>query len=196
MEHEYRENLVVYGKKLLETGLVQGTYGNLSVRRDERSMLVTPSGLDYAGLQPKDMVKVNLETLVWEGSLRPTSEKGLHGKIYRVRRDVGAVIHTHSKYCAIFAAARKDVPIEDVKVQEIFGKTVKLAAYALPGTEELWTHTLEALGENNGCIMANHGMLCVGKTLKDAFENCCMLEEYCGRYIERRWKAGGANGII
>ena len=125
MEHEYRENLVVYGKKLLETGLVQGTYGNLSVRRDERSMLVTPSGLDYAGLQPKDMVKVNLETLVWEGSLRPTSEKGLHGEIYRVRRDVGAVIHTHSKYCAIFAAARKDVPIEDVKVQEIFGKTVK-----------------------------------------------------------------------
>lgn len=196
MEQTARRQLVVYGKKLVETGLVQGTWGNLSVRADDGFMLVTPSGLDYEGLEPEDMVPVDLISLNHQGSLKPTSEKGVHAGIYRAREDVGAVIHTHSKYCAIFAAARKDVPIEEHGLQTIFGDTVKLAAYALPGTEQLWENTLAALGKNQGCIMANHGMLCVGKTLEEAFENCRRLEDYCGRYIESRWKAGDFNGTV
>ncbi|MBQ2747398.1 MAG: class II aldolase/adducin family protein, partial [Firmicutes bacterium] len=69
--------LVDYGKKLVQTGLVQGTWGNLSVRLDDTYMIVTPSGLDYLRLTPADMVKVNIETLEYEGDLKPTSEKGL-----------------------------------------------------------------------------------------------------------------------
>lgn len=181
------EQLVEYGKKLVETGLVQGTWGNLSIRISDISMLVTPSGLDYEGLGPEDMVEVDIATLQFKGNHPPTSEKGVHAGIYRMRSDVGAVIHTHSKCCAIFAAARKSVPIEEPELRKFFGSTVSLAAYALPGTNQLWENTLEALSENSGCIMAGHGMLCVGKTLREAFENCCRLEDYCGRYIESRY---------
>lgn len=70
-------------------------------------MITTPSGLDYTRLTPADMVKVNINTLEYMGAQKPTSEKGIHASVYRMRKEVGAVIHTHSKYCAIFAAAGK-----------------------------------------------------------------------------------------
>jgi len=184
------EILAKFGKKLVETDLVQGTWGNLSLRLDEKYMMVTPSGLDYTRLTPSDMVKVDINSLEYAGDLKPTSEKGIHGGIYGSRPDVGAVIHTHSKYCAVFAAARKAVPIETEEAARIFGHTVELAGYAMPGSKELWAGTIAALGKNNGCIMANHGMLCVGRTMEEAFENCRILEEYCRQYIETRWKEG------
>lgn len=185
-EQQIREKLTEFGKKVVESGLVQGTWGNLSMRLDEQYMIVTPSGLDYTRLTRSDMVKVDIETLAYQGSLKPTSEKGIHGGIYSSRTDIGAVIHTHSKYCAVFAAARKNVPIVSEEDRQVFGDEVKLAGYALPGTEELWTNTIEALGQNNGCIMANHGMLCTGKTIEEAFENCMRLENCCRQYIESR----------
>lgn len=104
-EKYLREALVRCGKALVEKGLVQGTWGNISVRLDEKYMLTTPSGLDYMRLTPDDMVKVDIDTLKYEGDKKPTSEKGLHGAIYKNREDIGAVIHTHSKYCSVFAAA-------------------------------------------------------------------------------------------
>ena len=180
LERKLREKLCEYGKKLVETGLVQGTWGNLSVRLDDKYMLVTPSGLDYTRLTPADMVKVNIETLEYEGSLKPTSEKGLHAEVYKQRPDSGAVIHTHSKYCCVFAAAEKDLPIEDAEMQKIFGKQVKLAEYALPGTKKLMTNTVKALGHNFGCIMSHHGMAACGADIETAFDYCVKLEE-CGR---------------
>ena len=87
MEQTLRQQLVEYGKKLVSAGLVQGTWGNISVRLDEKYMLATPSGLDYDRLTPEDMVKVEIETLKYEGNLKPTSEKGLHAAIYKKRAD-------------------------------------------------------------------------------------------------------------
>ncbi len=96
-EETLRAQLVDYGKQLVASGLVQGTWGNLSARLDDTYMLVTPSGLDYARLTPADMVKVNMRTLAYEGGLKPTSEKSLHAAIYQNRPDIGGIIHTHSK---------------------------------------------------------------------------------------------------
>lgn len=179
-EMELREKLCEYGKKLVEAGLVQGTWGNLSTRLDDRFMLVTPSGLDYNRLTPADMVKVNISTLEYEGSLKPTSEKVLHAEVYKQRPDVGAVIHTHSKYCCVFAAAEKPLRINDTEMQKIFGTQVELAEYALPGTKKLMANTVRALGHNFGCIMSHHGMAACGADIETAFDNCVKLEE-CGK---------------
>lgn len=176
MEQTLRQQLVEYGNKLVESGLVQGTWGNISVRLDDKYMLTTPSGLDYARLTADDMVKVEIETLKYEGKLKPTSEKGLHAEIYKSRPDVGSVIHTHSKYACVFAAAQKDMPVVK-EHRETLGQELKLAKYALPGTKALMKNTAEALGENAGAIMANHGMVAVGKNLADAFEICEKIEE-------------------
>lgn len=179
-EDELREKLCEYGKKLVATGLVQGTWGNLSIRLDDTYMLVTPSGLDYTRLTAADMVKVNINTLEYEGNLKPTSEKGLHAEVYIQRPDVGAVIHTHSKYCCVFAAAERPMRINDPEMQKIFGTQVELAAYALPGTKKLMKNTVKALGQNFGCIMSHHGMAACGADIETAFDNCVKLEE-CGK---------------
>ena len=187
-EARLRQMLVDYGNRLVACGLVQGTWGNISVRLDDRYMLATPSGLDYSRLAPEDMVKVDIETLKYEGDLKPTSEKGLHAAVYQRRPEIGAVIHTHAKYCCVFAAANQDMPIEDREGQKIFGTSVKLAGYGLPGSKALMKHTANALGDNFGCIMANHGMLACGSDLEKAFNNCQMLEQCAETYINRRFK--------
>lgn len=186
-EEDLRELLVKYGKLLVNSGLVQGTWGNLSIRIDDNYMVITPSGVDYNRLNAKDMVKVNIHSLEYEGSLKPSSEKGLHGGIYATRKEIGAVIHTHSKYCCIFAAAGKTMPIENLELQKVFGNSVNIAKYGLPGTKALIKNTLAALGEGYGCIMANHGMIACGRDMEEAFNNCISLES-CGReYIESRF---------
>ena len=182
-EQYLREMLVDYGKKLVQTGLVQGTWGNLSVRLDDTYMIVTPSGLDYLRLTPADMVKVNIETLEYEGDLKPTSEKGLHAEVYKMRPDIGSVIHTHSKFCSVFAAAEKDMPITLEGAKEVFGEKVKLAGYALPGTKKLMKNTSLALGDNFGAIMSHHGMLATGSDIETAFSNCGLLEENGKSYL-------------
>ena len=187
MEQKLREALVSYGVKLVEEGLVQGTWGNISVRLDDRYMLVTPSGLDYLRLTPEDMVKVNIETLEYEGGIKPTSEKGLHAGLYQMRPDLGAVIRTHSKYCCMFAAARKPLPVEDPELQAVFGAEISLAGYGLPGSKRLSKNTVDAFGDGMGTIMTAHGMICGGVDLADAFENCKKMEGCAAEYIESRW---------
>lgn len=177
-EYTLRKRLVEYGRKLVSCGLVQGTWGNLSVRLDNDHMLVTPSGIDYMLLSEGDMVKVNIHTLEYDGPLKPTSEKGLHAAVYRNRPEINGVIHTHSKYCSVYAAAHMDLPVPSDMDAGDFSNPVKLATYALPGTKALIKNTAAAIGDNYGAIMSNHGMIACGNSLPRAFENCVRLEDF------------------
>ncbi len=186
-EEECREMLVVYGQRLLASGLVQGTWGNLSVRLNDEKMLVTPSGLDYERLQPEDMVVVSIKNLKYDRfGNKPTSERGLHAGIYRRRPDAGAVIHTHSTYCSVFAAAKMPLEVENPALDEEVGSIIRVADYARPGTNALSRNTIRALGSGKGCIMAHHGMICCGVDLKQAFHTCSAIEEAARQYIESR----------
>ncbi|MDR1905601.1 MAG: class II aldolase/adducin family protein [Clostridiales bacterium] len=185
-EQSLREALVTAGKKLLKENLVQGTWGNISVRLDGENMLVTPSGLDYLRLTPADMVKVNINTLEYEGKLKPTSEKKLHASIYRDRTDIGAVIHTHSEYCSIMAAARAELPsdIPDIRgVNSLIGLPVRCAGYGLPGTKKMTNETLKALKDRNGCYLSNHGAIAAGESLDAALKACETLESSSKDYV-------------
>lgn len=187
-EREGRELLVEYGKRLLESGLVQGTWGNISVRLDDDYMLTTPSGLDYERVTPDDMVKVEIKTLKFEGETKPTSEKALHAGIYANRQEIGAVIHTHSKYCSIFAASRMPIQVEDKELVGRLGEVLKIAEYGLPGTSKLTKNTIKALGTSPGCIMSNHGMICCGTDIEDAFGVCGDMEKAAQEYVDSRWE--------
>lgn len=178
-ELELRKQLVEYGNRLVEKKLVHGTWGNLSVRLDENNMLVTPSGIDYAELTEADMVKVNIETLSAEGANRPTSEKELHAEIYKNRSEVGAIVHAHSKYASVFAAACKGVPVpsKEKEAREIFGDFIPVSAHAFAGTHELAVNTAKAIGNGNAAVMAHHGMTVCGKDMENAFANALKFEE-------------------
>ena len=185
-EQELRQALVDYGMRLLDADLVQGTWGNLSVRLDETHMLVTPSGLDYDKLAASDMAKVELSTLEWEGPHKPTSEKSLHQAIYLLRPEINAVIHTHSDACSVLAAARAPLPAKTEELSRMFGGTVAVARYGLPGTKALAKHTAAALGPRFAALMAHHGAVACGGSLDAAFTRCMALENAARAYIGER----------
>lgn len=180
-EWTLRNQIVAYGKKLTQTGLVQGTWGNLSARLDNTWMLCTPSGMDYEGLSPEDIVKVNMETLEYEGNLKPTSEKDFHAGIYRNRPDVNAVIHTHSRYACVFASC-------GLSFTTTSGDIIECAAYGPSGTGLLSKNVQEAVGDNRGCLMKNHGMVAVGSDLEDAFHTARSIENAAKARIQKFWE--------
>ena len=182
------------GLKLVHEGLVARTWGNVSVRLDEERYVITPSGRDYDTLEPEEMVVVNLRTGDYEGHIKPSSERKVHAEIYRTRNDVGAVIHTHQTNASVVAAARREVPpILDDMVQ-LLGPNVRVADYALPSTDKMVRACVKALKGRNAALMANHGAICVGRTLDDAFVACVVLEKACKAFIEAEF-LGGAKSI-
>lgn len=183
-ETELRKILVDSGINLLKKNLVQGTWGNTSVRLDAEHMLVTPSGLDYLSLKPEDMAKVNINTLEWEGKYKPTSEKGIHAGVYVERQDAGAVIHSHPTFCSVMASARKTLPVINDRMKQLIGGEVRVSGYGLPGTKKLRKNTLIGLEGRNATFMANHGVLCVGRNMDEAFEIMATMEECCRLYLE------------
>ena len=181
---EERQLIKDSGVRLIKEKLVQGTWGNISVRLDENHMLVTPSGLDYERLTPADMVKVNINTLEYEGELKPTSEKKLHAKILRDRSDINVVIHSHPSYCCSVASARREMPIISDEMARLVGGTARSAPYALPGTKKMTKGTAEALHGRNACFMSNHGVVACAPDMEGAFLTCRIMEESAKAFIE------------
>jgi L-fuculose-phosphate aldolase len=182
------------GKRLLRENLVSGTWGNLSLRMDDENMIITPSGKPYELLSPEDMVRVNYRTLSWDGESKPSSELKLHAAIYLDRKDANAVIHTHQPNASTVAAARREVPPILDDMAQIIGPSVRVAAYALPNTKKIVRKTLRALNGRNAALMANHGAVCVGRDMEEAFVVCQVLEKACRAFIEAEF-LGGAKAI-
>ena len=191
---EARTNLLEAGQRLVEEGLVARTWGNVSARVDGDKMLITPSGRKYEELTAEDMVPVDLKTGEYDGPRKPSSEKGLHLEIYRRRPEIHAVIHTHQMNASTVAAARREVPPILDDMAQIIGPSVRVADYALPSTKKIVRTTVKALKGRMAALMANHGAVCVGRDLDEAFVVCQVLEKACRAMIEAEFM-GGAKGI-
>ncbi|MBN2230462.1 MAG: class II aldolase/adducin family protein [Candidatus Thorarchaeota archaeon] len=184
------------GKRLIQNGLVGGTWGNISCRIDEYRMAITPSGMSYETLVPEDITIVDFssDNVTWEGKHKPSAEMKLHIAIYRDRKDINAVIHSHSMNASTVAAARREVPpILDDMVQ-IIGPTIRVAEYALPSTKKIVKKTMNALKGRNAALMANHGAVCTGRDMEEAFTCTFVLEKACKAFIEAEF-LGGAKEI-
>lgn len=177
-----RLDILKAGKFLVSSRLVQGTGGNISVRT-ERGFIITPSGMEYAMLTPDDLVEMDLDGRILNGVRKPSIEKDMHRLILRARPDVSAVVHTHATFAVAVASSRRSLPaMTDNQIAE-FGGTVPTADYAPIGTPELARNVTEALGSGKGVLMANHGMVCVGKTIGECLSLSLELEESAKIYI-------------
>lgn len=180
-------------QSMYHSGLVAGTWGNISARIDEDYMVITPSGMNYDSLCPEDMVVVDLNTLEYEGNLKPSIEAIVHSAIYKDRPEVNGIMHTHSTYALTVAAARKTIPpICDDQVQ-ILGGEVRLAAYTMPGTKKMADEVVKALKERAGALIANHGAITVGRTLAEAYTGSQVLEKTAMVYINCQSIGGGVD---
>ncbi len=184
---EAREIVCRAGLELVKEGLVARTWGNISCRVDEHSFVITPSGRNYEDLKPDDIVQVAIEDLSWSGPVKPSSEKGLHAEVYKLSAEGGAVIHTHQPSASVAAAARREVSVVDEELAAVLGTRIPCAAYGLPGTKKLKAATAEALKTSGAraALMANHGAVCFGKTMNEAFQVASALERACEGYIAR-----------
>ena len=178
-----RENLLSIAQKLIETGLNKGTAGNASVRCGD-GFLVTPSGMAVEDMSAASMVQMQFDGSYEQGKI-PSSEWRFHRDILASRADINAVIHTHSMFATTLACLHKDIPPFHYMIAIVGGDTIRCALYALFGSQALSDNALAALTDRKACLLANHGMIALGRDLGDALAVTIEVENLCEQY----WRA-------
>ena len=167
---EEKKELVEYGKKMSAEGLSSGTSGNLSIYlKEEGVVLITPSGIGYFDTTPEDIVVMDLEGNIIEGTRKPSSEWHLHTLFYKNKPEARAVVHTHSKFCTTLATLRMPIKAVHYVIADAGTNEVPCAPYRRYGTEELAKVAVESAKESNAVLLANHGIVVCGKNLKSAY---------------------------
>jgi L-fuculose-phosphate aldolase len=178
-----QNQLLKITQQLSELGLNKGTAGNCSVRFED-GFLVTPSGMSVEEMTPQSMVQMSLDGVAESGK-KPSSEWRFHRDILADRPEIGAVIHTHSMFATTLACLHKDIPPFHYMIAVTGADTIRCAPYALFGTQVLSDHALAALYHSKACLLANHGMICLGRDLEDALAVTVEVENLCEQY----WRA-------
>ncbi len=178
-----RAQLLGIAQQLSELGLNKGTSGNVSVRHED-GFLITPSGMDVTEMQTSSMVMMSMDgTPKSDG--KPSSEWRFHRDIYQAKPHVGAVVHTHSMFATTLACLQKDIPPFHYMIAIAGGDSIPCAPYALFGTQALSDAAITALKDRKACLLANHGMIAIGKDLKQALAITQEVETLCEQY----WRA-------
>jgi len=165
-ENSIREKIVEIGKSLKEGGLILATDGNISVKTNN-NILITPSGIPKWKMKKEDIVKIDMDGNVLAGG-RPSSEYRMHTEIYKERNDVFAIVHTHSPYATAFAVAH--IPLGPIIAEAVLSDVIiPVAPYATPSTDEVPNSIKALLPSHNSILLANHGVVTVGKDLDEAY---------------------------
>ena len=193
MERE-RLQVVEYGNRMTKDGLTIGTAGNISIcDRENNRMVISPSGIPYDQTKPEDIVVMDLQGNVLEGENKPSSEHELHAVIYRNRADLSAVVHTHSMYCTTLACMGKPLVSVHYALADAHVDTIPLVDYHTFGTVELANAVAKGLeGPTHGLLLANHGMVACGDTIRSAY-GLALTMEWCAQVQWRCMAAGSMN---
>ncbi|TJX14569.1 L-fuculose-phosphate aldolase [Tissierella creatinini] len=186
---EEREKVVEYGIRLVTANLTKGTGGNISIfNRDKKLMAISPSGIEYEKIKPKDVVIMSLDGDIIDGERAPSSEFLLHKIFYENRDDISAMVHTHSRYATTLACLNWALPPIHYMVA-VAGIDVRCAKYATFGTRELAINAYEAMVDRKAVLLANHGLLAGDMTIERAF-NIAEEIEYCAELYYRAKSIG------
>jgi L-fuculose-phosphate aldolase len=191
LEHE-RQLVVEYGKKVSQSGLTEGTSGNLSMaNRSEGLFAISPSGMNYFEIQPEDVVVLNInDASIVDGVRKPSSEWALHQAVYLAKPMASGVIHTHSIYCSTLACMHRAMVAVHYAIASCGAARVECAEYATFGTKELSENVVRGMHSANAVLLANHGVVVCGKDLSGAFSLLGNME-----YVaEIQWRAACAGG--
>lgn len=181
---DLREAIIHTARQMSGLGLNQGTAGNISVRCED-GILLTPSGIPY-----DQMSSGHIIAMEWGGDwsaeradVKPTSEWRFHLDILKARDDVGAIVHAHPPFATALACLRRDIPAFHYMVAVAGGTVIRCADYATFGSPELSAAALDALGDRNACLLANHGIIACGETLEKALALAVEVEALAGQYM-------------
>ena len=163
-EFQLRNRIIDCGKDMSRSELVQGSWGNISLRLNPDTMLITPSGMDYFSIRTEDIVRMNIHDLKYGMQRKPSSEYRLPAALYRRYPECNAIIHTHSNGISAFAAAHAGFRISEPPMDQLIGD-MHCSEYRTPGTDELCDSIMEAIEGSHACIIANHGAIFYGNDL-------------------------------
>lgn len=163
-EFRLRNRIIDCGKDMSRSELVQGSWGNISLRLNPDTMLITPSGMDYFSIRTEDIVRMSIHDLKYGMQRKPSSEYRLHAALYRRYPECNAIIHTHSNGISAFAAAHAGFRISEPPMDRLIGD-MHCSEYRTPGTDELCDSIMEAIEGSHACIIANHGAIFYGNDL-------------------------------
>lgn len=151
-------------KDMLRRGLVEGTAGNISARRADGNIVITPSSVDYRDMQLDDLVLVDPGGSVLQAAdgRSPSSEMQLHLACYSAFDDIGSVIHSHPVWATMFAIAHQPIPACIDEFAVYCGGDVRCTDYAASGTADVGTNAVAALEGRGAALIANHGLVAVG----------------------------------
>ena len=181
-----KTELIRYSKKLNITNLSALRSGNISVRTREKGVegfFITPSGIKYTTLKPKDIVFVSLNGVFDKNKNRPSSEWRFHQDIYVNKKSAKAIVHAHSTCATAVSSHRKNVPAFHYMVAVAGGEDLKCTKYATFGTKQLSKNIIKALNNRTACLIANHGQVAFAENLDKAFELAQEIENICHQYI-------------
>lgn len=183
-EQNARQDIIDACLEMNANGLNQGTSGNISIRHEER-MLISPSATPYDKMTPDSIASVDLSgemTGDYDGPLKPSTEWRFHWLLMKNRADVTAVVHAHPTYCTTLAILRKPIPSCHYMIAAFGGMDVRCAGYATFGTPELAELAVEALQDRTACLLANHGMVAVGRGIEQTMWRAVELETIARQY--------------
>jgi len=189
---EVRVAVLAAAKAMHARGLVEGTAGNVSGRVDDGTVVVTPSSLGYEEMTLDDLVVVDLDGNVVEGTRSATSEKGVHLATFAAYPEVGGVVHCHAVHASMFAVSHRPIPAAIDEFVVYIGGDVPCGAYHQSGSEGLSAEVAAHLAERSAMLMANHGLVTIGKSVADALHSAAVVE-HNARIM---WGAQQLGGIV
>ena len=184
--------LLAAAKEMISKDLVDGTAGNLSARLPDGNVVLTPGSLAYETMTLDDLVVCDLDGNVLEGTRSPTSEKDLHLQCLRDHDDINAVMHCHAKFSTMFAITHTPIPCVIEEVHAYIGGDVIVADYKMTGSKELGAEVSRHVGDKAAVLMANHGLLTVGKHPADCLKLALLVE----RTAEIVWGARSLGPLV
>ena len=177
-----RQELARYGNLIAQAGLTAGAGGNISAR-EGRLIWVKPSGLAMAELKGTDMCCIDLDSgRQVDGKLKPTSELPMHLGVYRARPDINAIFHTHSPWASgVVSAGIEFKPMFAEVINDLGGSIT--VPYHMTSTKELADAIAEAAQQHETIFMQNHGVVTLGKTMKQAYFRACVAEDAAKSFV-------------
>ncbi len=172
-----RAALIDCARRLRSEGLVVGTSGNVSARADRGGCLITPSGVDYQGMIPEDLVTVDQRGARVSGRLKPSTDTLNHLAIYRSRAEVNAIVHTHSPYATVFAVLRRPIAPLLAEAAGFLGGPVRVMDYLPPAAPQLAERVATGLGSDTAVLLPNHGVIAVGESIGQALTASVLVEQ-------------------
>jgi L-fuculose-phosphate aldolase len=189
---EVRRSVLATAKAMYAKGLVEGTAGNVSGRVDDGTVVVTPSSLGYDEMALDDLVVVDPDGTVVAGTRSATSEKGVHLAVLAAYPEVGGVVHCHAPHASMYAVARLPIPAAIDEFVVYIGGDVPVGEYQPSGSRALSAEVARHLDERSAMLMANHGLVAIGKSVDDALHAAAVVE-HNARIM---WGAHQLGGVV